>query len=59
MRTALTEEIITERFREHDLRAKTASDTNLEYAPDLLAHGDKKTTDRYYMRKPKNVTPLR
>jgi len=59
MRAALEEGIITDRFREHDLRAKTASDTNLQHASDLLAHGDEKTTERVYMRKPKNVTPLR
>ncbi len=59
MRAALEEGIITDRFREHDLRAKTASDTNLQHASDLLAHGDEKTTERVYMRKPKIVTPFR
>jgi integrase len=59
MRAALKEKIISERFREHDLRAKTASDTGLQHASELLAHGDKKITERHYMRKPKNVLPLR
>ncbi len=59
MRAALEEGIITDRYREHDLRAKTASDTNLQHASTMLAHGDEKTTERNYMRKSKIVMPLR
>ncbi|MGF6118707.1 integrase [Janthinobacterium lividum] len=51
---------ITERFTEHDLRAKCASDAEtLEHATLLLAHADSKITERVYRRKPKVVKPLR
>lgn len=51
---------ITERFTEHDLRAKCASDAEtLEHATLLLAHADSKITERVYRRKPKIVKPLR
>lgn len=53
----LDERRITERFTEHDLRAKTASDAgSLERGKELLGHSDIKTTDRHYSRK---VTPIR
>jgi integrase len=59
MRKAIDEEIITERFRDHDIRAKTGSDTNLQHASELLTHSDKKTTLRHYQRKEQKVRPLR
>ena len=60
MRKALKDGVLTERFTEHDLRAKTASDTNLTHAAELLAHGDTMVTDRHYrQRKPAVVTPLK
>lgn len=41
-----------ERFSEHDLRAKTASDADrLEHAQQLLDHADSNTTRRIYRRK--------
>jgi integrase len=54
-----TKVIIKERFTEHDLRAKCASDAaTLEQARALLAHADARTTDRIYRRKPERVKPL-
>ena len=51
---------IEERFTEHDIRAKCASDAEtLEHARALLAHADSRTTDRHYRRKPERVKPLR
>jgi integrase len=50
---------VTERFTEHDLRAKVASDAEtLEHARALLAHSDSRTTDRIYRRKAEVVVPL-
>ena len=52
----LTETKVTERFYEHDLRAKAASDADsLEHATQLLAHSSTETTQRVYRRKPVRV----
>lgn len=60
MKKAIDTGVLTERFTEHDLRAKTASDTDLTHAAELLAHGDTKITDRHYrQRKAAVVTPLK
>jgi integrase len=59
MQKAVEEGILKEKFREHDLRAKTGSDTDLEHAKSLLAHLDNKTTQRHYRRKAEVVEPLR
>jgi integrase len=49
-----------ERFTEHDLRAKAASDAgSLEHARALLAHADSRITEKVYRRKPERVKPLR
>ena len=51
---------VEERFTEHDLRAKCASDAEtLEHARQLLSHADGKITERVYRRKPEFVKPLR
>lgn len=51
---------VTERFTEHDLRAKAASDAEtLDQAQALLAHADPATTERIYRRKKVHVTPLK
>jgi integrase len=51
---------IAERFTEHDLRAKCASDAeSLGRAQQLLGHADSKITERVYRRKPELVRPLR
>lgn len=56
----LTETKITQRFTEHDLRAKCASDAaTLEHAQQLLAHADGSTTKRVYRRKTEHIKPLR
>ncbi len=59
MRSALTTGILKERFREHDIRAKAASDAEREHATELLAHLDAKTTAKHYRRKPEIVRPLK
>ena len=58
MRRAMEEGIIKERFRDHDIRAKTGSDTDLQHASELLTHADKKITERHYRRKEQKVRPL-
>lgn len=56
----ISETSIKERFTEHDLRAKVASDaSSVEHARALLAHSDSRTTDRIYRRKAEVVVPLR
>jgi len=60
MTRVLAETKVTERFTEHDLRAKCASDAKtLEHARALLAHADSRITERVYRRKPERVMPLR
>lgn len=60
MLRVLEETKVEERFTEHDLRAKCASDAeSLEHARALLAHADSRTTDRIYRRKAEKVKPLR
>lgn len=59
-RRVMAETKVTEKFTEHDLRAKCASDAKtLEHASALLSHADSKITDRVYRRKPEIVEPLR
>jgi integrase len=49
-----------ERFWEHDIRAKTASDSEtLAAAQERLGHESAKTTSRIYRRGVSKVTPLR
>lgn len=56
----LEQTAVTERFTEHDLRAKAGSDAEtLEQAQALLAHADPATTKRIYRRKAEVVTPLK
>jgi integrase len=60
MARVLKETKVTERFTEHDLRAKCASDAeSLEHARALLSHADGRLTERIYRRKPERVKPLR
>ena len=56
---ALETGALKERFRDHDLRAKTGSDTDLVHASSLLAHLDSKTTEKHYRRKVPVVRPLK
>lgn len=58
MTRALKETKITERFTEHDLRAKVGSDAeSLERAKQLLAHADSRMTERVYRRRPERIKP--
>jgi integrase len=60
MDRVLRETKVTERFTEHDLRAKCASDAeSLEHARALLSHADARTIEAIYRRKPERVKPLR
>lgn len=60
MTRVLKETAVTERFTEHDLRAKVASDApSLERARQLLTHADSKITQRVYRRKPERIKPVR
>lgn len=58
MARVLSETDVKERFAEHDLRAKCASDAeSLEHARSLLAHADSRTTQRHYRRGAERVKP--
>lgn len=60
MARVMAETKVTERFTEHDIRAKAASDAEtLEQAQALLSHADSKTTRRIYRRRPEKVKPVR
>ena len=60
MERVLTETKVTERFTEHDLRAKVGSDAESdERARQLLAHADVAMTKRAYRRKAEVVKPAR
>ncbi len=59
MKSALEQGVIKERFTEHDIRAKSGSDTTLEHATNLLTHKDSKTTQKHYRRKTLIVKPLK
>ena len=50
---------LLEPFQFRDLRAKSASDDNLEAAVLRLGHSDPAITNRVYRRKPARVRPLR
>lgn len=49
--------VLAERFTFHDLRAKSASDDELEAATERLAHDDPRTTHKVYRRKPRRAIP--
>lgn len=54
----LAETKVTQRFTEHDMRAKVGSDAEtLEHARALLQHADVRTTQAIYRRKPERVKP--
>lgn len=59
MQKTLEKNLISESFREPDIRAKTGSDSESSAAAKtLLGHSTKKTTNRHYRRLPEKVTPL-
>ena len=52
----LAETTVTQRFNDHDLRAKAGSDAeSLERARQLLGHADTAITQRVYRRKPERI----
>lgn len=56
MDRVLKETTVSERWTEHDLRAKAGSDAEtLEKARALLQHADARTTQRIYRRRPERV----
>jgi len=58
MARVLKETEVKERFTEHDLWAKVASDAeSLERAKQLMTHSDAKMTERVYRRKPERIKP--
>ena len=60
MARVLAETKVTERFTEHDLRAKVASDAgSLERAQELLTHADSRLTQRVYRRKVEVINPVK
>ena len=59
MKSAVAQGVLKDRFTDHDLRAKSGSETDIEHAERLLAHNDRKTTHRQYRRKSEKVKPLR
>lgn len=59
MARLLRETKVKERFHEHDLRAKAASDApTLEHARALLSHSTTATTQKHYRRDVERVLPL-
>lgn len=59
MDKALKEGILSEKFTDHDIRAKSGSDTSLEHATKLLSHQSSKITQRHYRRQAEKVKPLK
>jgi integrase len=59
MAKALENSALKERFTEHDLRAKVASETGSEHAKKMLGHSSSEITDRVYRRKPEIIRPAR
>ncbi len=58
MARVLSETKVTERFTEHDMRAKVGSDAeNLERAQQLLGHADPRMTQKVYRRRPERIDP--
>ena len=60
MKKALNLTTLTESFREHDLRAKVASDLDTDLqAQEQLAHSDANVTRKHYRRKGTVVAPAK
>lgn len=58
-RKAIKEGILVENFKDSDIRAKAATDTDLTHAKALLGHADERTTRAHYRRKPERVRPIK
>lgn len=59
MEKTLKSTSLKNRFTEHDLRAKVASDSEIQYAQKLLGHSSPETTQRIYRRKPTKIKPFK
>ena len=59
MTKANNETGLEEKFTEHDLRAKVASETELGHAKQLLGHSSEIITQKVYRRKPEIVKPAK
>jgi integrase len=59
MAKALANTKLKERFTEHDLRAKVASETGSEHAKQMLGHSSTQITNRVYRRKPELIKPAK
>jgi integrase len=59
MAKVLSQTKVTERFTEHDLRAKVASDTDSEHARQLLGHATSEMTEKEYRRRPEIINPAK
>jgi integrase len=59
MAKVLAETKVKERFTEHDLRAKVASDVDAEHARKLLGHATAQITQKVYRRRPEYVVPAK
>ena len=58
MNRVMTLTKVSDRFHEHDLRAKVASDTEAAHAQKLLGHASSDITNRVYRRKAEKVKPV-
>lgn len=59
MAKVLSETAVKDRFTEHDLRAKVASDVDGDHARRLLGHASSQITERVYRRKPDMIKPAK
>lgn len=59
MAKALRNTNLQERFTEHDLRAKVASEAESEHAKQMLGHSSSEITNRVYRRKPELIRPAK
>lgn len=59
MAKALVETSLKAKFTEHDLRAKVASDLDIDHARALLGHSKSEITQRVYRRKPEVIKPFK
>ncbi|MDC1502974.1 tyrosine-type recombinase/integrase [Gammaproteobacteria bacterium] len=59
MAKALKNTDLQERFTEHDLRAKVASEAESEHAKQMLGHSSSEITNRVYRRKPELIRPAK
>ena len=59
MAKAVAQTNLAEKFTEHDLRAKVASEAELGHARQLLGHSSEATTHKIYRRKPELIKPAK